>query len=69
MGTFTFVSYTGPDAGLVLVKMLADGVPEAEVHELESDTEGRRPIGFQPNPESEDDEEEEEETEDEPDAD
>lgn len=48
--------------------MLADGVPEAEVHELESDAEERRPIGFQPNPEP-DNEEEEDEPEDDPDAD
>jgi hypothetical protein len=59
MGTFTFVSYSGPDAGIVLVKMLADGVPEAEVHDLESVEEERRPIGFQPNPESDDEEPEE----------
>lgn len=64
MGTFTFVSYTGPDAGRVLVGMLAEGVPEAETHELDSEAEERRPMGFQPNPEPESENEEEPEEDD-----
>jgi len=49
---FTFVSYEGPDAGRVLVAMLADESDGDPVHKIVTETE-RRVIGFQPNPDEE----------------
>lgn len=63
MAGFVFIKYEGADAGDVLVTMLSEE-HGPETHELESHTEIRRVIGFQPNPE-----EPEEEEPDDPDAD
>lgn len=50
MNNFTFVSYTGPDAGRVLVDFLKES-EDREPHDLKS--EPKQKVGFQPNPEPE----------------
>lgn len=66
MGQFTFVSYTGNDAGRVLVAMLNESDDELVEVETERETVRRVQTGFMPNPEPDNEPDPEPEIDDEP---
>jgi len=48
MSKFTFIEYSGKDAGAVLAGILGGGIDNSDGHDVSSDTETAFKTGFQP---------------------